>query len=120
MLIYNSYEGQVRRVIKRIKESSRPSAQDCHGEECIVFDVAVALSSTEKHPPSKYPILSIHHNSPHRRWFLSLFDAYDLVDTHDWHAILDGDTHIFMKVLDHRRVLDALRNPTKSANTHFL
>jgi len=98
LLIFNSYAAQIPQLKKTI-QLYKPLRSSCT-ESVACYDISVALQLGEN-PPFPHSILHIKDPSPHRRWFLSAFQAYErLGSSYDWYFILDGDTFVFLRQLE--------------------
>jgi hypothetical protein len=98
LLIFNSYVAQVPQLKKTI-QLYKPLQSSC-SESVACYDISLALQMGEN-PLFPHSILHIENTSPHRRWFLSAFEAYDKLGSYyDWYFILDGDTFVFLRQLE--------------------
>ncbi len=99
LLIYNSYPEQLQRLKRLLKLVDPLPTQDCTTPR-VCFDVVVALKIGEA-PLPEFRSIQVNSTSPHRRWFLSAFVAFEsYAATYDWYFILDGDSVVFLKQLE--------------------
>jgi len=97
LLIINSYAAQFP-LLQKIIELYKP-LQSC-SDSFTCCEISLALQQGEQ-PSFPHAILPINNTSPHRRWFLSAFQAYEILGAgYDWYLILDGDTFVFLKQLE--------------------
>jgi len=108
LLVINSYLAQLPLLQQRL-ELYEP-LHSCT-ESIICYNITIALQKVRLNPSEpilqgespSFPYVTLHINnpSPHRRWFLSAFHAYEhLGSDYDWYFILDGDTFVFLKQLE--------------------
>ncbi len=100
LMVYNSYAEQLERLSNLLRLYDPLPSKNCNVSASICFDITIALKFGE-FSLSNYSSIQVNHISPHRRWFLSAFYAFEkFYRKYDWYFILDGDSIAFLKQLE--------------------